>query len=135
MNGYCCKNRTEVEKNRLSDADGAHGSSHYYENGNKVEKDKLKASDYYQKSANIGHSDLEPQDNLGLYYQHGIGVDKDEQKVFIYHQKSANMDNDNGLVEVGHRYQDEPVVVIEAPLAEVTKMDAMMKGLLKTLTN
>ncbi|CAG8836247.1 36440_t:CDS:1, partial [Racocetra persica] len=36
---------------------------------------------------------------------------------------------------VGHHYQDEPVVVIEAPLAKVMKMDAMMKGLLKTLTN
>ncbi|CAG8836710.1 6078_t:CDS:1, partial [Racocetra persica] len=45
------------------------------------------------------------------------------------------MDNDDDLVEVGHRYQDEPVVVIGAPLAEIMKMDTMMKGLLKTLTN
>src|SRR2546430_1670593 len=69
----------------------------YYEKGIGIEKNEVKAFDWYQKAAENGVK--EAQFNLGVYYEKGIGTEKDEVKAFFWCQKVA----ENGDKEAQHK--------------------------------
>jgi TPR repeat protein len=60
---------------------------HYYE----IEKDEIKAFEWFEKSANQEQSDA--QNYLGYFYENGIGVQKNLEKAYCWYQKSAKNGN------------------------------------------
>ena len=66
-----------------------------YTDGLGVDKDYIKAAEYFQLSADQGN--LHAQNNLGNLYYIGEGVDKDYTKAFEYYQLSADQGNKSAL--------------------------------------
>src|SRR2546430_16350108 len=64
-----------------------------YANGKGIEKDEVKAFEWYKKSAK--QEDSNAQYQLGQCYKDGIGVEKDEVKAFKWYKKSAKQGNSN----------------------------------------
>lgn len=64
-----------------------------YYNGIGVEKDYVKAYNYFEKSANGGHDDAMMRVGYCLYY--GKGVETSEQKAIEWFTKSAENGNEN----------------------------------------
>jgi TPR repeat protein len=60
---------------------------HYYE----IEKDEIKAFEWFEKSANQEQSDA--QNYLGYLYENDIEMQKDLKKAFYWYQKSAENGN------------------------------------------
>jgi TPR repeat protein len=58
-----------------------------YESGEGVEKDFVKAAEWYEKAAEQGH--VSAQHNLGVLYATGEGVSKDDAKAAEWFRKAA----------------------------------------------
>ena len=62
-----------------------------------VEKDEVKAFEWYKKSAEQEYSDA--QNNLGLCYENGTGTEKDLERAFYWYEKAL----ENGCQEAKER--------------------------------
>ncbi|RIB02636.1 hypothetical protein C2G38_2227296 [Gigaspora rosea] len=85
---------------------------------------------HYQKSAQGDNP--KRQYDLGLCYQYEASTDKGEKGTFELDLRNNEVIEESGDCR-DKVVENEPVVVMEASLDEVIKIDAMMKGLLKTL--
>lgn len=61
----------------------------FYLNGNGVEKDYLKARNYFELSSKLGNSNAYL--NLGLLYSDGLGVKQDYLKAKEYYEKNTTI--------------------------------------------
>ncbi len=66
-----------------------------YEYGRGIQKDDVKAFEWYSKAAAQG--DPSAQFNLGLMYLNGQGVQKDDIKAFEWYSKAAAQGHLNGF--------------------------------------
>ncbi|RIB18710.1 hypothetical protein C2G38_2141977 [Gigaspora rosea] len=92
--------------------------------GGKMQRHK--AFDYYRKPTDMVDCDV-----INTYvdcYPSGVETEKVDQ-VHIDRQMFFSSDNSDETCN-----RNEPIVVMEVPLGEVLKIDAMMKGLLESLT-
>jgi hypothetical protein len=72
-----------------------------YENGLIVNKDYLKALEYFILAAK---DDSEGFYNIGLLYEKGLGVEKDSIKMIEYYEKGIEKNNLNCLYKMGNIY-------------------------------
>ncbi|RIB16229.1 hypothetical protein C2G38_2091434 [Gigaspora rosea] len=78
-----------------NDPDEIYWHGYCYEYGIVLEKDENNAFTYYQKSADMNHSNGMYQ--VGYCYNLGIGVEIDKHKAFTYYLKSAEAGNSMGI--------------------------------------
>jgi hypothetical protein len=78
------------------------GVVHFYGCG--VEVDFQKAFEFFQKSANKGHSDA--QFNLGVCFQYGIGVTLDLEKAIEWFEKSSQQGHSDAQFNLGNCYRN-----------------------------
>ena len=76
---------------------------HCYEFGLGVEKDEVKAFEWYSKAANNG--DAEGQCSLGVCYELGKGVETNSREAFKWYKKSAGNGNAMGQCCLGAMYE------------------------------
>src|SRR6266496_2417331 len=81
------KNADMKNKNKTSQYDLGRS----YENGNGLRKDKVKAFEWYKKSAEQEYNNA--QNTLGYLYESGIGTEKDLEKAVYWYQKAARNGN------------------------------------------
>jgi len=62
-----------------------------YEYGYGIEKNDVKAFEYYKKSAKQEYSYA--QNKLGFFYESGIGIEKNLENAFYWFQKVAEKGN------------------------------------------
>ena len=74
----------------------------YYFNCNGVEKDYVKAVEWYRKAAELGYDWA--QYNLGNMYRNGNGVEKDYAKAVEWFRKAAEQGNDYAQNNLGYMY-------------------------------
>ena len=77
------------------------GQSYYIGRG--VEKDVVKAAQWFQKAAAQGHR--EAQYYLGTMYRAGQGVEKDAAKATLWYQKAADQGHVAAQFNVGTAYR------------------------------
>jgi len=75
-----------------------------YDNGLGVERDAVKAAQWYRKAANKGHAFA--QYNLSVSYDTGSGVEKDATKAFEWCMKSAKQGFAQAQYNVGVCYRN-----------------------------
>lgn len=80
MGRTCSKKGVAEAQNRVG---------HYYCNGYGVEKDEVKAVEWFLKAAEKGNAVA--QYNLGICFRNGYGVKKDDEKAVEWYIKSANL--------------------------------------------
>ncbi|GBC26195.2 kinase-like domain-containing protein [Rhizophagus irregularis DAOM 181602=DAOM 197198] len=73
-----------------------------YKNGIGVEKNEIKAIEYFHKSAI--QEDSNAQNELGIFYENGI--EKDEHKAFYWYQKAAENENEFAQYNLGLCYEN-----------------------------
>jgi uncharacterized protein len=73
-----------------------------FEKGNGVEKNNVKAVEWYKKSAEQGYSLA--QFKLGVCYGLGLGVKQDYSKAFNWYKKSAEQGNSTAQYNLGFYY-------------------------------
>ena len=73
-----------------------------YKFGIGVEKNYLKAFNFFQKSDLQNNSFA--SNNLGNMFKKGLGIEKNEEKSFKYFEKSANLNNSMGQYNLGLIY-------------------------------
>ena len=69
------------------DAEGEYYLGNCYYNGEGVEKDEVKAFEWYKKAAEQGY--VEAQFKLGVCYDNGIGIERDKRKAFEWYEKAS----------------------------------------------
>jgi len=72
----------------LGDAEAQYNLGVMYDEGASVEKDLVKATEWYRKAAEQGF--LEAQYNLGMMYYHGLGVHPDRAEASRWLQLAAD---------------------------------------------
>ena len=75
-----------------------------YFQGEGVEKDPLKARQWYEKAAAQGHSGAES--NLGYMYENGITVDQDYAKAKEFYEKGAAKNDEYALYNLASLYKE-----------------------------
>lgn len=75
----------------------------YYDNGEGVQQDYVKAFYWYQRSANQG--DKFSEFSVGHAYAEGEGVRQDYAKALQWYQKAANQNNSNAQGAIGDMYK------------------------------
>jgi len=74
-----------------------------YEYGEGVEKDHVKAVEYYKKAANKGFAGA--QCNLGYMYNNGRGVKLDREKAVEYYKLASNQNHVRAQYNLGYLYK------------------------------
>lgn len=74
------------------------------EEGNVVGKNKTKATNYYRKSAKLGHAGA--QYKLGEAYEKGVGVFKSETHAVKWYLKSAMQGNEDAQRKMGFTHKN-----------------------------
>ncbi len=89
-------------------AEGGSSAAQYnlgkiYANGLGVEKDGVKAAEWYTSSFTHGNTDA--ASDLASLYEHGSeGLDRNMEKAFFYYLKAAEAGNSDAMYEVGRCY-------------------------------
>jgi len=68
-----------------------------YRDGRGVDKDEVRAVNWYRLAAEQGYSDA--QVNLGLMYEEGLGVLKDEMEAISWYCRAAEQGDSDGQME------------------------------------
>lgn len=74
------------------------------EKSNCLEQNYTKASEYYEKSANLNNSNA--LNNLGRYYINGKGVEKNYTKAFEFFEKASKFGNSKAFFNIALLYQE-----------------------------
>ena len=88
-----------------------------YHHGEGVEQDLAESAEWFQKAAELGHSDA--QCHLGNLYHHGEGVDRDDVEAAKWFRKAAGQGASDAQCYLGELYYDGEGV--EQDFAEAAK--------------
>ena len=85
------------------DAEDEYYLGNCYYNGEGVEKDEVKAFEWYKKAAEQGH--ISAQYNVGVCYDNGEGVEKDKRKAFGWYERAAEQGHVEAQYNLGVCYE------------------------------
>lgn len=91
----------------------------FYENGYAVEKNYIKAFEWYMKGAkNLGVCSTSAQCGLGRLYEHGHGVETNYKNAFEWYSKAAELGHDEAQFKLGDLYMSgKGVEVVSTDMA------------------
>ena len=119
--------KIEKDTNGYHDAQFMIGVCYYYGYG--IEKDIIRAAEWYTKSTEQGHSTA--MVNLGYCYSNGFGVTKDMTKAFDLYEQSALLGHSEGMDYVGLCYECGYGVTKDLNKAREWYTQAIAQGCLK----